>query len=238
MARLIKILAASLGGGLVMGAGIRIGEALASRESTSAPPRRLAERLDALENRLAKVESSGPETQTAGFSSLGERIESQAAEVSEVRERVAVGNLQIASLGELSNQLRSELRGWIEHSVDARMTEVEARLRAEGERSQKETLDAFVESVQTRVTHRISRLEEQVAGQSAGMAELRELSLRTEQSMQRLLGGLDRLIMAQPGRPASQPGLEPGMQSEAETGPPSTEPEEPPRRPRRWGFFK
>jgi hypothetical protein len=48
------------------------------------------------------------------------------------------------------------------------------------------------------VIQRISRLEEEVAGQSAAMGELRECSLRTERSVHKLLGGLDKLIVRNP----------------------------------------
>jgi uncharacterized coiled-coil protein SlyX len=47
------------------------------------------------------------------------------------------------------------------------------------------------------VVLRISKLEEEVAGQSAAMADLRECSLSTERSMQKLLEGIDRLVAGQ-----------------------------------------
>jgi hypothetical protein len=47
------------------------------------------------------------------------------------------------------------------------------------------------------VVLRISKLEEEVAGQSAAMADLRECSLSTERSMQKLLEGIDRLVASQ-----------------------------------------
>jgi hypothetical protein len=172
LAKLIKILAASVGGGLVLGAGIRLGEAIAAQipPSPVEPDNNLAERLGELENRLRSLEAESP-----------------AAIGSEVR-------------------LRGELRDWLEESVGVRMAEVETRLRTESERGQKQMLDAFAESVQTRVIHRISRLEEEVAGQSAAMSELRECSLRTEQSVHKLLGGLDKLIVKDP--PAAEKAAE------------------------------
>jgi hypothetical protein len=127
-------------------------------------------------------------------------------------------------------------------------------------------LDAFAESVQTRVTHRISRLEEEVAGQSAAMAELRDCSLRTEQSLQKLLGGLDRLLVQRPvspladfhsdeetikqegepagDSPAQQPvaganaaGDESSAESSMEEGSISPPPPDLSPRPRRWSLF-
>lgn len=207
MAKLIKILAASVGGGIMLGAGIRLGEAIAGGELTHRQERekeaegKLAARLGALEGRLRNIESERAEESPgppAEVSSPGSRIEDQAAEVAAIRSQLSMGNRELETLSEISVRLRGELRTWIEESVGARMADVESKLKAESERSQRQLLDAVVESVQTRVTHRISRLEEEVAGQSAAMAELRDCTMRTEQSMQKLLGGLDRLIVAQP----------------------------------------
>lgn len=185
MAKLIKILAASVGGGLVLGAGIRLGEAIAAQIPLPGiePGNKLAERLGELENRLQSLEAESP-----------------AATGSEVR-------------------LRGELRDWLEESVGVRMAEVETRLRTESERGQKQMLDAFAESVQTRVIHRISRLEEEVAGQSAAMSELRECSLRTEQSVHKLLGGLDKLMVKDP--PAAEEAVNPAPAEIAPTEPPA-----------------
>jgi uncharacterized coiled-coil protein SlyX len=201
LAKLIKILAASVGGGLVLGAGIRLGEAIAAQIPVSGEPaQKLADRLGALENRLLSLEAE------------------------------AEGPAAVE---------RGELRGWLEESVSARMAEVETRLRTESERSQKQMLDAFAESVQTRVMHRISRLEEEVAGQSAAMNELRECSLRTEQSVHKLLGGLDKLIVRNP--PVAEEAIE------AVIPPPAADPEPPPvitppafeapRKSSRWKIF-
>jgi hypothetical protein len=111
---------------------------------------------------------------------------------------------QIDVLGQTTQRLRGELRDWLEESVAVRMAEVETRFGTESVRSQKEMLDAFAENVQARVIHRISRLEEEVAGQSAAMSELRESSLRTERSVHKLLGGLDSIIVKSPA--AEEPG--------------------------------
>jgi hypothetical protein len=186
----------------MLGAGIRLGETIAAQYPVSPPEagHKLAERLGELETRLLSLEAESPAAvgyrmPAARESVVRPEVEKQAAEVSAVRTQLAMEGLQIEALGETGVRLRGELRGWLEESIAARMSEFETRVRAESERGQKQMLDAFAESVQTRVIHRISRLEEEVAGQSAAMSELRECSLRTERSMQKLLGGLDRLIV-------------------------------------------
>lgn len=144
-------------------------------------------------------------------------------------------NLEVESP---STELRVELRDWLDESVTTRMAEVETRLKAESERGQKQVLDAFAESVQTRVIQRISRLEEEVASQSAAMSDLRDCSLRTERSMQQLLGGIERLIVknppaadeavnATPETPASpeqSPAVEPLVVEPSVTEPPVFQP--------------
>lgn len=181
MAKLIKILVASVGGGLVLGAGIRLGEAIAAQ--LPAPGRdgrnKLEERLDELENRLVTLAAEVP----------------AASGISAVHSQLVPESGPYEAAAETSLRLRGELRDWLEESVTARMAEVETRLRDESELGQKRMLDAFAESVQTRVIQRISRLEEEVASQSAAMGELRECSLRTERSVHKLLGGLDKLIV-------------------------------------------
>jgi uncharacterized coiled-coil protein SlyX len=193
VAKLIKILAASVGGGIALGAGIRLGEAIAGRNPAGLPGenQNLLQKLDEMENRLVSLEKESP-------SSIVSRIEMHAAGVSAVGAELGAETRRIEALGETAVQLRGDLRGWLEESVAAKMAEVETRLRAESEHSRKEMLDALVEGVQTRVLQRISKLEDEVASQSAAMTELRECSLRTERSVHQLLGGIDKLIVKYP----------------------------------------
>ncbi len=262
MAKFINILAASVGGGILLGAGIRLGEAIVGRDP--AAPRdaegggRLEARLGELENRLVNLEAVAP----GHVSAPGEK---QASSAAAIRSELDREDERVAALSQIGAQLRVELQGWLEQSVGARMADVETKLRAESDDARRQMLDAFAESVQTKVTQRISRLEEEVAGQSAAMIELRDCSLRTEQSLQKLLGGLDRLLVPRPvpppadfssaeqtihddGEPAGdstgiewpaeppqarEPDVEPGKE-EVLSGPPAPEPQP---KPRRWNLF-
>ena len=190
----------------MLGAGIRLGEALASQLPASAmeSDHKLAERIGELENRLLSLETENPaaigsppefEEQTSEEAQTSEK---EPPEVSAVRTQLDSEDRYIDVVSQTTLRLRGELREWLEESVTARMADVETRLRTESERGRSQMLDAFAESVQTRVIQRISRLEEEVASQSAAMNELRECSLRTERSVHELLGGLDRLIVKNP----------------------------------------
>jgi len=199
--KFIKILAASVGGGLLFGAGIRLGEAIVTSQSPTddEPASKLTDRLKMLERRMRELEGSTSTEKVAPFPDLTTS---------------AVSDFSGAT------ELQHELHNWMEKNVAARMSEIESRLRAESERGQQEMLDSFVENVQTRVIQRITRLEDEVASQSAAMNELRECSLRTERSVQKLLGGLDRLIVSQtpqraPSEENSQTAVGTGNQGDA-----------------------
>ncbi len=216
MAKFINILAASVGGGILLGAGIRLGEAIVGRDPAatrdSETGDRLQTRLGALEDRLVNLEAVSP---VNGAASPGDR---QTGVFAAIRSELVREDERVAALSQIGAQLRVELKGWLEQSVGSRMADVEANLKAESEDARRQMLDAFAEGVQTRVTHRISRLEEEVAGQSAAMVELRDCSLRTEQSLQKLLGGLDRLLVPRPvPPPADSPSEEQAIGRNRET---------------------
>jgi hypothetical protein len=237
VAKLIKILAAWVGGGLVLGAGIRLGEAIAMWDPDSPPAaQKQARRLGELETRLQSLEGEG--------ASASSRVNAQAQAVSAVRSQIKTENQHVHALSETSVRLRGELQAWLEESVATHMAEVEARLKAESERGQKQMLDAFVENVQTRVIQRVFHLEEEVARQSAAM---RDCSLRTERSIQKLLGGLDRLVVKQADPRKTDPSKEEAARQEpfkeedksAAPDPPPAAPMfiEPPARSSRWKIF-
>jgi len=245
MAKLIRILAASLGGGLVLGAGIRLGERLVSQGAGEGSEAAgiLADRLGRLEGRLSHIEGAQaeqPVSETA-LRGIESRIDEQAAAASAVRVRLDTGVRRMETPIQTEERLPSEMRAWMEQRLDERLRGVESTLRRESDEARRETLSAVVESVQTRVILRISKLEEEVAGQAAGMQELRECTLRTEQSMHKLLGGIDRLIAAQAARDAAP--LVPAGQvaapvpAEAGNGEAAGSPPAPLTRPRRWSIF-
>jgi hypothetical protein len=256
--KLLNILAASVGGGIMLGAGIRLGEAIVGRDGQV--ENKLVVRLGALEERLGSLEAGKTDasSDTSPAWTNGKDIgkpEKQAVDTAAIRGELAKDDRRVAALNEIAVQLRTEMRGWLEESVTARMAEAESKLRAEADRGREELLEVFTESVQTRVIQRISRLETEVAGQSAAMNELRDCSLRTEQSLQKLLGGLDRILVPRPNPPLAdvfhdQQPQETGSSVAPETVsdkaveealpealPPSPPPPEIEPKPRRWSLF-
>jgi uncharacterized coiled-coil protein SlyX len=111
-----------------------------------------------------------------------------------MRTRLHATQSGLSRLQGRGERLGPELEHWIGNEIRRQVADAEGALQATVEEAQKETLDAFVESVQKRVIVRIARLEHEIARQAGVMTELRETSHQTERSMDRLLAGLDKLI--------------------------------------------
>lgn len=217
MANLIRILAVSLGGGVALGAGIRLGERIAQSAPVGHPDSerftgdQLSAQLLRLEGRLSRIEGVSAldlapvDLARVDLAGLESRLSAQAEEVAAVREQLDSGGRRAVDSAQTSERLRAELRQWVDQRVDERLRGLETRLRGENDEAQREMLNTVIESVQTRVLHRISRLEEEVTSQAGGMQELRECTMRTEQSMQKLLGGIDRLVALQTASAAAVP---------------------------------
>jgi len=248
MAKFIGILAASVGGGLVLGASIRLGEAMGASaikahrralppeapgaDDPSGPehqaanpggPRqepegygtagesacptnsladpRVTARLDRLEAKLTKVSSGraapagepGPEWRTA-LASLAARMDRQQTDVETIRSQVAKATRAMNKVGGMAGDLRHEIEQKVSQDLDRRLAAIEESFQMSMAAANRETTDAMVASIETRVAPRISRLETDIAGQSAAVSELRECALQSERSIQRLLGVLERVV--------------------------------------------
>ena len=160
---------------------------------------KLASRLDMIESRLARFEQPARQdapARSAAASGLKLRLDAQRADAEALRTRLAAAEAGIHRMGGRGERMRGELEGWINNEIRKQVAAAEGSLTAVVEEAQKETLDAFVESVQRRVIVRISRLEHEMSRQSNVMSELKESAEHTERSMERLLTGLDRLMVA------------------------------------------
>lgn len=215
MAKLINILAASVGGGLVLGASIRLGEAIGSRAVRKSPERipptpsatsdpgkpgdLLLARLDTLAERLWRVEEvkakpAPAEWQTV-LTGIGARIDRQQAEMEAIRRQMLRATQGLESADDRGGTLRTEMRRQLSGELNQRVAAVEEKLHKSMEASHRETVEEMLTVLETRVGPRISRLENDVSGQAAAVTELKECSLQTERSIQRLLMALERVIV-------------------------------------------
>ena len=262
MAKLINILAASVGGGLVLGASIRLGEALGRGERNTADPgavgprlRRpvaepgvrgtgpapnaevlparlerpsllnrarpgrtiepgaVAETLDAAGHAAPALDekpaSDGSETSMpAGWegalAGVVARIDQQQADVEAIRNQMSGATYALESVAGVAAELRGDLSRQLGEDLDQRLAIVEEKLRlslkTSLETSQEETVHAMLSSIETRLAPRVNRLEKDVAVQTAALTELRECSMQSERSIQRLVGVLERVMTPRAGQ--------------------------------------
>lgn len=203
MAKFLQILAASVGGGLVLGAGIRLGEAMcASAENRR--PRREIEGADELTQRLDRVEreirGERPEPGIdAALAGVVERMDRQQREMETMRRQIsdATRALDSAGMGRADTargDLRRELHRELTGELDRRLAAVEESLHRSLDESNRETVESMISTIEKRLAPRIARLETEVSGQSASVAELREYALQSERSILRLLTALEKTV--------------------------------------------
>ena len=219
MAKLINILAVSLGSGLVMGAGLRALENWAPHNLEPAPGhipdhpvRRVTERgvseedkqvlarLGGLENRLEQIAEAAPlarQDLAASGDAICARLDAHQAETDQIMSRLEEAERNVIRANETNERLGTELRERALADVREQLDEIEQRLARNMGATRQETLDALADGVQHRVAMRIAQLENDVTGQAATLLELRDCSVKTEQSIQKLLLGIDRLVIVQ-----------------------------------------
>jgi chromosome segregation ATPase len=185
MAKLIHILAASVGSGLVLGAGIRLAETIGS---SSRQPRKPA----------------APEWQSA-LADVVARVDRQQTEVETIRHQVSRAVNALDSVSLAAEDLRSDLQRQLNEDLDRRLAAVEEKLHVSLKASNRETVNAMVASIETRVAPRISRLESDVTVQSTALAELRDCAQQSERSMQRLVSVLERVVNPKPPEQGTAP---------------------------------
>ena len=129
------------------------------------------------------------------------KLATQVSEVDRLRN-------QVRSVDQRLNELDSHLPVIVQSTVDVRFHEVETRLQQEFEQAQSRSMEAFVSTLQDKVVDRISTLEVNLAEQSHAIGSLRDASLKTDENLQKMLLGIDRLV-EQTRTPAPPPPLAP-----------------------------
>ena len=199
MKAVLKTLAISFGGGLALGAGIRLtqGPAKSHREPGVDLDPVLA-RLKNVESRIIQMEATGPvrasatapasspvvEKTLAAFES---RLAAQFTDVQQLR-------CEIRHVDQRLLELDAQLPVIIQSTVDVRFQETERKLREDFEDAQNRTMAAFVSTLQTKVVERITTLESNLAEQSSAIGKLRDTSLRTDENLQKMVAGIERLV--------------------------------------------
>ncbi len=240
MKAVLKTLAISFGGGLALGAGIRLtqGPAKASREEPPVDLNPLLTRLQGVENRIVEIESVGtapsaaPSISEKTLAAFESRLAAQLGDVEQLRGDVNVIDRRVDKLhaqipavvqstldvrvGEVQQKLQRnfeeaqnrsmaafvetlqsrivEIPAIVQSTVDVRFNEVQHKLQQDFEEAQSRSMAAFVDTLQSRVVDRINTLETNLAGQSEAIGKLRDTSLRTDENLQKMLVGIERLV--------------------------------------------
>jgi len=131
--------------------------------------------------------------------SMVNRIDRQQADLESIREQMAKAANTVVSAGEIAGDLHGNLSRQIGDDLDRRLTQVEEKLHRSMESALSETVDAMVHSIETKVAPRITRLEKDMAGQSTALTELRDCSIQSDRSIQRLVAVMERVMLPQAG---------------------------------------
>jgi hypothetical protein len=198
---LVKGLALTLGGGLAVGLGIKIGQS-----STPAAPVEtidfgpVLDRIEGVENRIVTVEAAmkepGPMV-IPSLQELEERVNSQSNQVEALRAQfqraTEVHDSRIDKLGYAVDGLESKLPELIEKGIKPRFEEMHDRVQREMQETASQTLELFADRIQSRVVEKITSIEGDLGRQSDAINDLRDYSLKTDQNLQRLLAGVENL---------------------------------------------
>lgn len=205
---LIKGLALTLGGGLAVGLGIKIGQTsvppLPPQESMDFGP--VLDRIEGVENRIVSVESahaalaalteSGPMF-IPSVQELEERVNAHSSEVEALRAAIQLAtqkhDARIDDLGYTVSSLESKLPELIDQSIRPKFEELHSRVQREMQETASQTLEIFADRIQARVVEKITSIEGDLTRQSEAINDLRDYSLKTDQNLQRLLAGVENL---------------------------------------------
>ncbi|HUI39045.1 MAG TPA: tetratricopeptide repeat protein [Candidatus Nitrosotalea sp.] len=214
MKAVLKTLALSFGGGLALGAGLRLTQGAAKkREEPALDLDPLLARLKKVESRIVQIETAPraapvapapaviPEKTLAAFES---RLAAQFADVEHLR-------VEMRRVDQRLGEMDAQIPVLIQSTVSVQFREVEHKLQLEFEEAQSRSMTAFVDTLQTKVVERITALETNLAEQSTAIGNLRDSSLRTDENLQKMLAGIEKLVdqtrapQAPPPSPRSTP---------------------------------
>ncbi len=202
MKGVLKALAISFGGGLALGAGIKIGQASvkARRPQSESEVDPLVQRLDAVEGRIVRMESSvriQPSARTVSPGAAAANFSTQNVEALQAL------SANIRNVDHKIEELETRLPGLIRSGVTERVDEVYVTLRREIEEVHNRAVQALVDTLQNQVMQRMSVIETGLTEQSKAIGDLRHSSMRTDQSLQKMLAGIEQL--RDQSRPPSPP---------------------------------
>ncbi len=196
--RLLRKIAVTIGAGLATGFSLGAASRKMRRPSPNLTP--VLTRIEDIETRVARVELApvpavpSPEE----IDALSTLVSTQSEDIATLRqtiERIEHRNAEQAEAFEQKlAQVEQQVPAHIEASVNAKIAELEEKMRGEFQEIHHRTVDAFVETLEQRVVGRIAALENSLVEQSNSITALREKSLKTDDNLQRLLEAVEKLV--------------------------------------------
>jgi hypothetical protein len=196
--RLLRNIAVTIGAGLAVGLGRKLAIRQAYRPAPNLSP--ILTRLEQIESRVSRVEhapvslaAQAPEE----IAALGTLVSSQSEDIASLREdilRIERRNTeQTEAFGQKVALLQQQVPNHIEASINAKMAELEQRLRGEFQTIHHRSVDAFADTIEQRVVGRITAIEHSLTVQGQSIDSLRDKSLKTDDHLQRLLEAVEKL---------------------------------------------
>ena len=137
------------------------------------------------------------------------RIDRQQDELENIRHHVSKAPAA-PSQGENATTLRDDLHRQLSEDLDRRLADVEEKLHLSLKQANRDTVDAMVASIETRVTPRISQLENDITGSKPVrclIGTAGECSQQSERNILRLLTVLERVANQKPETAGAAAGL-------------------------------
>ncbi len=222
--RLLRHIAVKIGAGLATGFILSSANRRPRRPAPNLSP--ILTRIEDIESRISRVELApqpavpSPEE----IAALGTLVSSQSEDIASLRQSIEGIESRNAAQAEVFGRkvalVEKQVPAHIEASVNAKMAELEQKLRSEFQEIHYKTVDMFVETIEKRVVGRISAIENSLVEQSQSIVSLREKSCKTDDNLQRLLEAVEKLCAraeAQAQIPVHQPPPPPEARPVAET---------------------
>jgi hypothetical protein len=195
--RLLRRIAVKIGAGLATAASAIPRTRQPLRQGAPLSP--ILTRIQNIESRVNRVEHAPPRVDPAAeeIAALGTLVSSQREDIAELHDAMRRiehrSTVRAEALEQKVALVEQLLPGHIETNVNARMAELEQRLRDEFQESHNKIVDAFVATIDSRVVGRIAAIENNLVEQAQSIASLREKSIKTDDNLQRLLVAVEKL---------------------------------------------
>lgn len=183
----------------------------------------LIERLDRMESRVAEAElrpsadlSADVAAVRASISNIEQRLEEQTRELELLRIRTAeaekLAEAEIRLTERRFKEVAASLPAEIEAAVGTRVEQVRQRLHAEIKESVASAVAAFEDSLDSRISSRITALEHKLIDQSASLADLTHRAGLADTNLQKLVDAVERLCEKRAAEPVAAPAPAPTPQ--------------------------